>query len=113
MFIHVFAYRMKILLHHRETIFWTMFFPLILATFFNMALSNLGSTEKFSPIDIAVVDNEQYRQNANLRLTLAEVSEGDDRLFNLSVVSAEEADKMLKNNKIDGYIVAERPIKLW
>jgi len=111
-FIHVFAYRMKILLHHRETIFWTMFFPLILATFFNMALSNLGSTEKFSPIDIAVVDNEQYRQNANLRLTLAEVSEGDDRLFNLSVVSAEEADKMLKNNKIDGYIVAERPIKL-
>lgn len=112
MFIHVFAYRLKCLLRDYESIFWTMFFPLILATLFNMGFSNLGSAEVFNPIDIAVVNNGEYQHNEKFKLALDKVSAGDDRLFNLSAVSMEEADEMLRNNKIDGYIIVEQPIKL-
>jgi len=112
MFIHIFTYRLKCLLRDYEGIFWTMLFPLILATLFNMGFSNLNSAEMFNPINIAVVNNESYRQNQSFKQTLEKVSTGDDRLFNLSVVSREEADEMLKDNHIDGYIIAEQPIKL-
>lgn len=111
-FIHVFTYRLKCLLRDYESIFWTMFFPLILATLFNMGFSNLGSAEVFNPIDIAVVNNGEYQHNEKFKLALDKVSNGDDRLFNLSAVSMEEADEMLRNNKIDGYIIVEQPIKL-
>lgn len=112
MFIHIFAYRLKRLLHDHENIFWTLVFPLILATFFKMAFSNLSSTERFNPIDIAVVYGSQTQLNESFMRTVDKVSSGDDRLFNLSVVTMEEADEMLKNNLISGYIITEWPIKL-
>lgn len=111
-FKHIFTYRLKCLLRDHENIFWTLFFPLIMATLFNMAFSNLGSAETFKPVDIAVVNDEQYRQDKNFKSAVEKLSSGDDRLFNLSVVSREEADDMLKNNIIDGYIIAGWPIKL-
>ena len=48
-------------------IFWTLFFPLALATFFNLALSNIDSEEKFKAIDIAVVNNEKFNKDSNFK----------------------------------------------
>ena len=76
MFIHIFTYRLKFLLRDYEGIFWTMLFPLILATLFNMGFSNLNSAEMFNPINIAVVNNESYRQNQSFKQTLEKVSTG-------------------------------------
>jgi len=112
MFMHVFTYRLKCLLRDYQSIFWTLLFPLIMATFFNMAFSNLNSAEAFNPINVAVVNNEEYLQDGSFKTALEKASTGDGRLFNLSVVSAEEADQMLRDNIIDGYIIAGRPIKL-
>lgn len=112
MFAHIFRYRLKCLLRDRETIFWTLVFPLILAVLFNMAFSNLNKVEGFSPIDIAVVDNRQYQEDQYFKMTLKEVSQGDDRLFNLVVVSEDEANKLLNENSIAGYIVVEDSVKL-
>jgi ABC-2 type transport system permease protein len=89
-----------------------MVFPLLLATFFHLTLSNLTTGEKLKIIDIAVVDNEAWRENENFRQVVGEISNGDERLFNLTVVSAEEAEKLLADNKISGYIVTGNPIKL-
>ena len=113
MFAHIFIYRLKCLLRDRETIFWTLMFPLLLAVLFNMAFSNLNNGETFKAIDIAVVDDEQYKADQNFRLVLNEVSQGDDRLFNLTVVALkDEADQLLDDNSIAGYIVVETPLKL-
>jgi ABC-2 type transport system permease protein len=92
--------------------FWTLLFPLLLATFFNMALSNLSSSETFKAIDIAVVDDAQYQGNQYFRSALNEASKGGNRLFNLAVTSKDKADQLLNDNAIDGYIVVESPIKL-
>lgn len=112
MFAHIFVYRLRCLLRDRQNIFWTMLFPLVLATLFNLAFSNISSGELFHPIDLAVVDNDSWQKNESFRLTMDEVSTGDDRLFNLTVVSMEEADKLLRENAISGYIIPEVQMKL-
>lgn len=112
MFVHIFTYRLKCLLRNWETVVWTMVFPLVLATFFYMAFSNLHSHEIFNPIKVAVIKDEQYEKNKSFREVLEGVSTGDDRLFDLSEMTIEEADEMLNKNLIDGYIVVETPIKL-
>ena len=90
MFAHIFSYRLKCLLRDKSNIFWTMLFPLLLATFFQLAFSNLATNEKFKAINIAVVNNAAWQENESLRQVMDEVSNGDDRLFNLTVVSVEE-----------------------
>ncbi|HHV99607.1 MAG TPA: ABC transporter permease [Clostridiaceae bacterium] len=112
MFAHIFVNRLKCLLRDRETIFWTMMFPLLLAVFFNLALSNLNNGEIFKAIDIAVVDDNNYQYDQYFKVALDEASKGDDRLFNLTVTSKDNAEKLLNENKIAGYIVVEEPIKL-
>ena len=57
MFVHIFLNRLKCLLRDKETIFWTFAFPLALALFFYLALSNIGKGDAFQGIDIAVVND--------------------------------------------------------
>ncbi|HEX2986525.1 MAG TPA: ABC transporter permease [Caproiciproducens sp.] len=104
MFAHIFTARLKCLVRDRQTVFWTLFFPLILATFFYMAFSNLNSSQAFRPIDIAVVNDAGYQQNEGFRAVLDDVSKGDDRIFNLTVTEKGKADRLLNEGKIKGYI---------
>lgn len=112
MFAHIFKYRLKCLLGDKVNLFWTMLFPLLLATFFQLAFSNLTTGEKLQTMNVAVVDNEAWKENENFRQVMDGVSTGEDRLFNLTVASAEEAEKLLNDNKISGYIVTGEPIQL-
>lgn len=112
MFAHIFKYRLKCLLRDKTTIFWTIAFPLILAVFFQLAFSNIGNEETFRAIDIAVVNDLQYQEDQYFRLALDEASNGGSRLFNLTVATAEEAQKLLDENLIKGYIIVDTQIKL-
>lgn len=105
MFSHLYSFRMKALLRDRGTVFWTLLFPILLATFFHFAFGNLVSgTEAFSPVPVAVVNDEAYQSNDNFRQILDSVSTGDDRLFDLTVTTQEDADNLLKTGKTDGTI---------
>lgn len=42
MFAHIFLYRIKSLLRQKSLVFWTMIFPIALATFFNISLGNVN-----------------------------------------------------------------------
>jgi ABC-2 type transport system permease protein len=111
MFTHIFINRLKCLLRERETMFWTMLFPIFLSIFFYMALSNVNSGEVFNAINIAIVDDANY-QNDYFKEALNSASQGEKRLFNLTVTSKEKAEQLLNNNSIKGYIIVEDPIKL-
>jgi ABC-2 type transport system permease protein len=114
MFAHIFTNRLKCILRDKETIFWSLMFPLLLAVFFSMAFSNLNkSTETFKAINIAVIDNEQYQADRNFRTVLNEISQGEGRLFNLTLAaSRDEADQLLDEYMIAGYIIVDTPLKL-
>lgn len=113
MFAHIFTTRLKCLVRDRQTVFWTLLFPLILATFFNMAFSNLNNSETFHPINVAVINDTGYRQNGDFKSVLEEVSKGDDRIFNLTTVTGgQEANQLLNDGKIKGYITVGSQIGL-
>jgi ABC-2 type transport system permease protein len=105
MFWHVFSYRLLTGIRDRQMLFWTLLFPLILATLFNFAFANLNEGEKFEAIPIAVVTNDYWEQDKTLQQVMTETSTGPDALFSLSRLDANQAGESLAQGKIAGYII--------
>ncbi len=108
MFVHIFSNRLKLLLRDRADLFWTTLYPIILALFFSMAFSNLTNAESFSSFPIGVVDNEAYRSQPYFAQALSSVSDEaaeDEKLFDVVLMSEEEAEDQLNENNIAGYIL--------
>jgi len=113
MFAHVFRYRFKCLIRDKQLVFWTLLFPILLATFFYLAFMNLNDDEAFHPIDAAVVVSGHNQYDAPFKSALNSVSKGKNRLFNMKAASnQEEAAEWLKQGKIDGYYTSGKTIKL-
>lgn len=94
-------------------IFWTLMFPIILATLFKVAFSNLSSSEMFKTIDIAVVNSQDYEKNQGFKGTIQQVSkEGKDKLFNVIFTEEKNAAELLKNSKVSGYIYLNPEVNL-
>lgn len=74
MFITGFVTRIKCAFRDKEMIFWTLLFPVMLATLFYFCFSNLDSADAFSPVKTAVVADQDYRQAAGFQAALEEVS---------------------------------------
>ena len=111
--LHNFKYTLKTLFKNKILIFWTFAFPLIMATFFNMAFKNITNSEKLDIIDIAVVNNEEYQNNEIYRNTLEQLSDSnEDQLFNIVYVDEQQAKELLNDNKITGYINLEETTKI-
>ncbi len=112
MFIHNFKYTLKVFFKNKMLIFWTFAFPIILGTFFKMAFSNIEKNEQLEVIDIAIVSNESFEKSEILKESFKELSnpENNNRLFDTSYVSEEEARNLLEDDKITGYlIITDKP----
>lgn len=109
MFLHNFKYSFKTLFRTKTLIFWTFAFPIILATFFNMAFSNITKTDKLDIIDIAIIENEELNNNEYIKNAFDELSDEDnkERLFNTKYLDINEAKKLLEEDKIVGYLYIE------
>ena len=106
MFIHNFKYSLKTLFRNKALIFWTFAFPIILGTFFNMAFSNIESSEKLDIINIAIIKNDDFNNNEIFKTAFEELSDknNDDRLFETRYTTEEEAKKLLEDEEIVGYM---------
>ena len=106
MFIHNFKYSLKTLFRNKALIFWTFAFPIILGTFFNMAFSNIESSEKLDVINIAIIKNEDLNKNEIFKTAFEELSDknNNDRLFETKYTTEEEAKKLLEDEEIVGYM---------
>lgn len=106
MFKHLFVNKMKILLKNKAMLFWSLIFPFVLGTFFQLALGNAGKAFEMEVIPVAVVDNEYYQDDKILKEVISSLSEENEKqLFNTVYVTESEAQKLLDNEKIDGYIL--------
>jgi ABC-2 type transport system permease protein len=90
-------------------VFWTLIFPLILATFFSITLRNIKTIDDFSPIEVAVVGIDAFPA---FDQTIQQLSSGDDRMFNLTRSDEVTAKSLLKDSEISGYILAGEPMTL-
>ncbi len=116
MFAHIFINRFKCLVRDKTVMFWTLAFPIVLASLFALAFGNLSSIDKFNKINIAVVNNADYQSNQGFQAALAAVADtGSSReksLFKVRLTSYEQADELLKNNSIAGYIIIDDRARL-
>lgn len=111
MFLHIFTNRFKCLIRDRQLVFWTLLYPLVLATLFGMAFANLSGGAGFAGIPIAVVDNAEYRSETAFQSVLDSVSDENgaaaDKLFHVTLATGSQAEDSLENNRIKGYILFE------
>ena len=109
MFIHNFKYSLKTLFRNKSLVFWTLAFPIILGTLFNMAFANIGNSEKLDIIDIAVVKDEEFENNEVFVTAFESLSDenSSERMFNTKYVTEEEAQNLLKDDKVVGYLKIE------
>lgn len=117
MFFHNYVYRLKCTIRDKQLVFWTLLFPILLATLFNMAFSNLSNLENFSRIKIGIVENDEYNKNTDFIKAIDSVSKTDNssgniNLFSVKYTSKEECDNLLSNGKIEGYIYFDNAITL-
>ncbi|MDP2843109.1 MAG: ABC transporter permease, partial [Acetobacterium sp.] len=73
-----------------------------------LAFSNIYSTEKFIKVNVALVQNDALTANPAFSDALSKM----DDLFVVSQTTLEEADTLLKENQIDGYIIFDPELKL-
>lgn len=113
MFFHNYIYRLKCIIRDKQMVFWTFLFPILLATLFNLAFSNLSSVDKFNEIEIGIVNNDEYNKNEAFKEAITSVSISDSKdLFNINYTSMEEGEKLLNDGEIEGYIYLDDGIKL-
>ena len=105
MFKHNFKYSLKILFRNKSLIFWTFIFPIILGTFFKLAFNDIENNEAFHPFDIAVVESNDFNNNKIFKDAIKSVSkDNDNKLFNVKYVSKSDANKLLEDKKVTGYL---------
>lgn len=108
MFKFLFINRLKILLKNKAMLFWTLIFPFVLGTFFELALSNIGESFKMEIIPIAVINNNYYQEDENFKNVISSLSEeNENQLFTTTYVDENKAKQLLKSEEIDGYIFFE------
>ncbi len=109
MFLHNFKYSLKTLLRNKGLIFWTFAFPIILGTLFNLAFSDIENKETLDIIDIAIVNNEEFKTDTYFTESFKSLSKKKDpnQLFNTKYTDLSTAQSLLKENKITGYLLFE------
>lgn len=106
MFGHLYINKLKVLLRNKSMLFWTLAFPFILGTFFQIALGNIDEAFELETIPIAIVNNDEFNNNENFKSIIASLSEeNENQLFSTSYVTIEEAEELLSDDKIEGYII--------
>ena len=104
MFWHNYKYAFKTLLKNKALVFWTLAFPFILAVLFNLAFARLHDYDTFEPFDVAVVEDDAFKKNLVFRSAFNTLSEGDEQLFKTQYVTMDEAEKLLDDEKIEGFV---------
>lgn len=105
MFGHALKHRVLGALREKDLAFWTLLFPILLATLFQFTIGSLDAESAFSAIPVAVVDDAAYRRNLPFRQALSSVSKaGEDQLFSTRAVSREAAEQLLEAGEVAGII---------
>ncbi len=108
----LFKYRFKCKLQNKSLLFWTLAFPFILTTLFASVLKGAYDPDEFQTIPIAVIDEAYYQEDTVLQETLKNAKSGETPLFDVMVVSDQEAMSLLKDKKVDGIIQDQTSIAL-
>lgn len=104
MFFHNFIYSLKVLFGNKTLIFWSFAFPIVLGFLFNLAFKDIEKNESFQTFDIAIVESPEFSDDAFLKEAYKSLSQGEDKIFDITYTDKDSADKLLTDKKITGYL---------
>ena len=91
MFRHLLSYSCRQLFRTREVIFWTLLFPVLLATFMNMAFGKISdATEKMDTIQVALYEGKEEVALETTLQQLSQVKEGGKAFINVKKAESME-----------------------
>lgn len=105
--IHSFKYTVLRLLRNKSNIFWILLFPMILGSLFKVAFSNLGASEDFEPIPVAIVidgKTESPIEEGFRTIVDGLGEEGDGQMLKNTYCTQDEAMELLEAKDIDGIL---------
>jgi len=107
---NIYKYRIKTILGDKGNMFWTLLFPILLATLFYFTFGSLMTeSSEFESVPVAVVEESG---NAYFMETLEEeeLAKGDSPMLEIQKVDREQAEALLENEDVAGiYEIAEEP----
>lgn len=110
MFWHAFYYYLKSILRQKETLCWTLLFPIALGTLFFAAFSGLSEDESLNTIPVAAVLEEEDIALKSLLEALGEP--GEEQFLEVTYATEEEALSLLEQKKIIGILHGGKPATL-
>lgn len=110
--LQIFQYTLKKLLHNRADLFWTLFFPIILASMFKLAFRNITSDETFHAIPVAIVNEEGSMSESFMSVAKELGEDGDNQFLDVTYCDKKQAMSLLKKQKVDGIIYAGDTVSL-
>ncbi len=111
MFGHIFKNRFKCIIGDKAIVFWSILFPIILATFFNLSIANITKSEGIKSIPIAIIKSDNELTKIFLGVTKA-VKEDEKQFFDVTYTDKETADKLLDEESISAVIEIEKDIPI-
>ena len=113
MFFHNFKYAIISLIKSKTALFWTLVFPIALATFMYMAFENIFEVDElFSAIPVAVVEEtSETEEQMGLSVVLDQLANGgEDALLKITKTDQQTAEELLASEDILGiyYLEEER-----
>lgn len=116
MFLNVYRYNLKSAFRQKIMLFWSLAFPILMATFFFVAFGNIGASERLKePIRIAYVGQPQAIQMVNLRDILAQIPlhEGSSQeMFDILDASEAEARALVQEKQVAAAVLAGDPPRI-
>src|SRR5690606_18749763 len=102
----IYLTRLKCLVRNKGNIFWAIFFPLCLGTFFYLGFGRLSLDNILGTIDTYIASDAS---NNSLIDQMTKIKINDDEfLFNISTkYNKQELENQFNDNKIKGYIYIE------
>lgn len=101
MFLNILKYHIISNIRQKENFFWTLCFPLLLATVFNLAFSSLNDFEKTITFPVAVVDVDG--SGKEIISTLEDIS-----MLEVHKTDIQNADTLLNECDVDAIINIEK-----
>lgn len=108
--LHLIKYRIISILKEKQTVFWSMLFPILLASMFYVSFGS--SDNEIETINIAVVKMDNSEMAKNFIKYLEMLENDDSELISVEELSKEKADEKLKKLEITGIYYAGEEIEL-
>lgn len=112
MFLHSVKYAFKGIVRERTGVFWACLFPFVMATLFHVSFGHIND-EQYYEIAVGLVQGEASLEYTYFRQVLETVeNEEGGKLFAVKELSEKKAAKLLEEEKLSGYFVADKELSL-